>query len=70
MMIADAGIGMSLVRTPASESNVWSTCFWLSLLLGAVLAISMVALAPVFATLFDEPRLGPIVMALALVVFI
>jgi O-antigen/teichoic acid export membrane protein len=33
MMIADAGVGMSLVRTPAKDREEWSTCFWLSVLL-------------------------------------
>lgn len=69
MMIADAGIGMSLVRVPASERRVWSTCFWLSAALGLVLAAIMAALSPLAAYLFNEPRLGPIVMTLTLVVF-
>ncbi len=70
MVIADAGIGVSLVRTPLTERREWSTCFWLSVMLGAALAAIMMALAPLFAMMFDEPRLTPIVMALALVVFI
>ena len=36
LMIADAGVGMSLVRSSASRRGVWSTCFWLSGLLGLV----------------------------------
>ena len=68
MIIADAGVGMSLVRTPADERGVWSTCFWLSVLLGLALATLMATLAPLASLLFDEPRLGPMVMALALVV--
>jgi polysaccharide transporter, PST family len=70
MMIADSGIGMSLVRTPPSEWHMWSTCFWLSIMLGTGLAATMLALAPLFSHAFAEPRLGPIVMALALVVFV
>ena len=35
MIIADAGVGLSLVRTPGSERRVWSTCFWLSAILGS-----------------------------------
>jgi O-antigen/teichoic acid export membrane protein len=69
MMIADAGIGVSLVRTPPGERHMWSTCFWLSIMLGTGLAAIMIAVAPLFAIMFDEPRLSPIVMALALVVF-
>lgn len=70
MMIADAGIGMSLVRTPVGERKTWSTCFWLSVMLGAGLALIMTACAPVFAMVFEEPRLGPIVMAMSAVVFL
>ncbi len=70
MMFADAGIGMSLVRTPASERRIWSTCFWLSLMLGAGLAVLMVALAPVAAYFLEEPQLTPIIMVLSLIVFI
>ena len=33
MIIADAGVGLSLVRTPVAK-RVWSTCFWLSAILG------------------------------------
>src|SRR5271166_4626757 len=46
MIIADAGVGMSLVRTPADDRGVWSTCFWLSVLLGFALATLMATLAP------------------------
>jgi PST family polysaccharide transporter len=68
MMIADAGIAMSLVRSSPSRRGVWSTCFWLSTFLGLALAIAMAGSAPLAAIIFDEPRLGPIVMALGLVI--
>lgn len=68
MMIADAGIGISLVRTPASERVVWSTCFWLTAILGAILALLMAALAPLAASLFEQPPLVPMMIALGFVV--
>jgi O-antigen/teichoic acid export membrane protein len=68
MMIADAGLGLSLVRSSASDSNAWSTCFWLSLLLGAASGALIAGFAPVLAIIVGEPDLGPIVMALALIV--
>ncbi len=68
MMFADAGVGRSLVRTSAEEKEVWSTCFWLSAMLGTGLALIIVALAPVAAWGFDEPKLMPIVMALSVVI--
>ena len=58
MMLADAGIGMSLVRTPASDREEWSTCFWLTVMFGGILALATAAFAPLAARLFDEPSLG------------
>src|SRR5262249_55940561 len=68
-MIADAGLGMSLVRTPAKDREEWSTCFWLSVLFGLVLAILSAGLAPLAANLFGEPSLESILKALAVGVF-
>ena len=70
MMIADAGIGMSLVRTSDAERGVWSTCFWLSAGLGLVLAVVTAGSAPLAARALAEPRLVPVVMALAAVIFV
>jgi PST family polysaccharide transporter len=68
MTIADAGIGMSLVRTPISERIQWSTCFWLSVILGFILALLMMAAGPVATMIFDQPLLTPMLMALGFVV--
>lgn len=68
MMLADAGVGMSLIRCSPDRREVWSTCFWLLGVLGLALAIIMAASGPIVALMFDEPRLGPIVMVLGLVV--
>lgn len=68
MMFADAGVGRSLVRTSSSERTVWSTCFWLSAALGAVLALVLAAVAPLAALLLNEPRLRPILLTLTCVV--
>ena len=68
MIIADAGVGMSLIRTPASERRVWSTCFWLLVFLGMAVTGLLAASAPLAVLLLDEPRLGPMVMTLAWVV--
>jgi O-antigen/teichoic acid export membrane protein len=68
LMIADAGVGMSLIRSSASSRRVWSTCFWLSVFLGASLAAIMTALAPIASGLLHEPRVSPVIVALAVVV--
>jgi O-antigen/teichoic acid export membrane protein len=69
MLIADAGVGMSLVRTaPLTDRVVWSTSFWVILILGTGLALILGAFAPIAAYIFDEPRLQPIVLVLAITV--
>src|SRR5437588_11862345 len=58
MMLADAGIGMSLIRTPATRRGEWSSCFWVSVLFGGALALGLGALGDVVAKVFAEPALG------------
>ena len=68
MMIADAGLGNSLVRTGAADGLAWHTCFWLSVGLGTVISMAVVVLAPLVGLLLGEPALAPVLMALAAVV--
>lgn len=68
MMLADAGMGMSLVRTPLAARAEWSSSFWLTLLFGAALAGLMLLIAFPAARLFDEPPLAPMLVVLAFVV--
>lgn len=68
MMLADAGVGMSIVRTSLANREAWSSSFWLTVALGSLLAALMVLLAPLTAHVFDEPQLTPIVITLAFVV--
>lgn len=70
MMFADAGLGMSLVRESQEKTTIWSTCFWLSLLLGFALTLAVAAIAPGVAFLMAEPLLGPIIAVLALTIFL
>lgn len=70
MVISDAGIGMSLIRTSVNNYRVWSTCFWISLILGSVLTSLLFLGAPFFSLFLEEPRLEPIVKALAFTVFL
>jgi O-antigen/teichoic acid export membrane protein len=69
MLITDAGIGMSLVRSvPLEDEVIWSTSFWLVLALGTGLAVILAALAPLAAYVFSEPRLELIWVVLALTI--
>jgi PST family polysaccharide transporter len=67
-MLADAGVGMSLVRTPASERVEWCTCFWISAACGLGLGIAVAGLGPVVAWAFGEPKLSAIVSGLGPIV--
>lgn len=69
MMVADSGLGTSLVRTPPEQREEWSTCYWLSVMLGLGLAVIMALLAPLVSYFYNEPRLTPIVITLALIIF-
>ena len=68
MMIADAGLGSSLVRTGAMDGPAWHTCFWLSVGLGSVVSMGVVLIAPMVGVLLNEPPLAPVLMALAAIV--
>jgi PST family polysaccharide transporter len=71
MLITDAGMGMSLVRSASfDDTPSWSTSFWLILLLGGGLAMILVAFAPLAAHVFGEPKLGPILIVLSYTVVV
>ena len=68
MMFTDAGMGQSLLRGAAGKKDIWSTCFWLTIILGIVFFLLIMLAAPLAAFFFNEPRLRPLVTALAFVV--
>jgi PST family polysaccharide transporter len=65
MAFSDAGMGYSLVRTPREDTAAWSSAFWTIALLSTGLALFLLAIAWPAAWLFGEPRLAPLVLALA-----
>jgi O-antigen/teichoic acid export membrane protein len=65
IFLADAGLGQSLVRTPASETETWSSAFWLMSAFGAGLCLLLCLIALAAPAMFGEPRLGPLLLALA-----
>ena len=70
MIFTDGGMGQSLVRADSNKAEVWSTSFWLTILLGLGFGLFIALLAPLAAMFFNEDRLLPIILALsALVVF-
>lgn len=69
-MIGDAGLGRSLVRVDASDSEAWSSAFWGSILLMLALSGLFFLLSWPAAAFFEEPRLVPIMMTLSLAPFL
>ena len=65
MAISDAGLGQTLVRVPAKDRAVWSSAFWLITAIGLGLSLLLAACAWPTAWLMNEPRLLPILLALA-----
>ncbi len=64
-LFRDFGLSTATVqRTEVSEDQI-STLFWINLLVGAVLALLSVALAPAVAAFYHEPRLLWITAVLA-----
>ncbi len=69
-MIGDAGLGRSLVRVDANDTEAWSSAFWASVMLMLVLSGLFFLLSWPAAAFFDEPRLVPIMMVLSLAPFL
>ena len=65
-MIGDAGLGRSLVRVDANDTEAWSSAFWASVLLMTALSGLFFLISWPAAAFFNEPRLVPIRMVLSL----
>jgi PST family polysaccharide transporter len=65
MTLSDAGIGLSLVRTPPHDIAAWSSAFWMISAISAGLSLFLLAIAWPAAQLFNQPHLAVLVAALA-----
>ncbi|QCJ00814.1 oligosaccharide flippase family protein [Agrobacterium larrymoorei] len=70
VIFADAGVGQSLIKEDENNSLVWSSAFWLTAIIGVVLALVALFGASGLAIIFAEPDLGPITRGLALIAFL
>ena len=65
-LFRDFGLSVATVqRTNVTEEQI-STLFWINIVFGAVLAVITLAMAPVIAAFYHEPRLVGVTAALAL----
>ena len=65
MVIKDMGLSMATIQKENISHAQVSTLFWVNVAVGILLAAVVVALAPVVAWFYGEPRLTPVTMALA-----
>jgi PST family polysaccharide transporter len=65
MILADAGLGVSLARERGYNPVLWSTAFWLMLLVGVSLAIVVAGWGVVLAQVSGEPRILPVMTTLS-----
>lgn len=65
LLFKDLGLSMATVQREAVSHAEVSTLFWINAGLGVFFTLLTAALAPVFAFVFDEPRLIDITLALS-----
>ncbi len=64
-LLRDFGLSTATVQRPTVTDEQISTLFWINMLVGAILAVVSVAIAPFLAVLYREPRLTWVTAVLA-----
>ncbi len=64
--LSQMGLQEALIRERENERSLLDTAFTLQLLRGVLTALLLVAIAPLAAGWFDEPRLAPVIQVMAL----
>ncbi len=62
----DMGLSVATIQREEITHREVTALFWLNAAVGLAIALAALALAPAVAWFFDEPRLGPVVAALAI----
>ena len=65
-MFTELGLGAATVQRERIDQDTVSALFLVNICMGLVIMVAAVALAPVAAWFFDDHRVGPLVIALAL----
>lgn len=66
-LLSDAGLGRSLIRQPVLDDLEWNSVFWLLVATGLAITTVLLLSAPLWALIFDLPRIQGLVMALSVV---
>ena len=69
-LLTDLGLGAALIQRPNIREAHLSTAFWINLAAGAVLSTVALAMGPLLADFFGEPRLSRLTAVLGLTLFI
>jgi len=64
-LLKDFGLSAAAVQRPTITEEQSSTLFWINVLVGALLALMVLAAAPAIAAFYHEPRLVAVTAALA-----
>ncbi|WP_395019647.1 lipopolysaccharide biosynthesis protein [Dongia sp.] len=67
LLLQDMGTSAALIQRKELTTELVSTVFWLNVFVGVGICAILIAISPVAALVFAEPRLEPVLMALALV---
>ena len=65
-VLADGGIGLSLAREDEKSKDIWSTAFWMLLLICTIISIFVSIIGVILGLLSDQPRLAPIISFLSI----
>lgn len=65
-LLADGGLGATLAREVEDSSPIWSTAFWLLLVMGVSLALLVSGWGVILGSITKEPRLSGIMAVLSI----
>jgi len=65
ILFRDFGLSAAAIQRPIVTEEQLSTLFWINIFVGAALTVLTVAMAPVVAAFYREPRLAAVTAALA-----
>ena len=70
MIFRDFGLTAAIIQRKELTEEHLSSCFWINILVGLLLTLILVFLAPLISHFYSEPRLIRIIMILASIFFI
>jgi O-antigen/teichoic acid export membrane protein len=67
-IIANAGLSDAIIREPVVDEDLASTAFWANIGAGVLVAVGVVALAGPYGAMMHEPKIVPVLYALAVLI--